>query len=241
LNFSKVLILFRKIINGIKDILFPKNCVGCGEEGGWLCDKCYEKLFFNSPQACLFCSKFITYSSICKDCVKKSALDGLVVLYGYEEKNVIARLIKLFKYSGVEDIVEVWERVFADYFWEPKRMDFIPEMLVPVPLHSRRERERGYNQAELIARVVNHHFPDAVLDAQSLVRKKYTEQQAKLTREKRILNIQDVFIWRAKESCPSQVLLIDDVFTTGSTMQECAKTLKRAGAREVWGLVLARG
>ncbi len=178
---------------------------------------------------------------MCKDCVKKSALDGLVVLYEYEEKNVIARLIKLFKYSGVEEIVEVWEKIFADYFWEQKRMDFVPDMLVPVPLHSRRKRERGYNQAELIAKVVASHFPDAVLDAQSLVRKKYTEQQAKLRREKRILNMHDVFIWKAKESCPSQVLLIDDVFTTGSTMQECAKTLKQAGANEVWGLVLGRG
>jgi hypothetical protein len=107
--------LFRKIINEIKDVLFPKNCVGCAEEGSWLCGKCYQKLFFKSPEACLFCSKFITFSSICKDCVKKSALDGLVVLYEYQEKNVIARLIKLFKYSGVEDIVEVWERVFADF------------------------------------------------------------------------------------------------------------------------------
>lgn len=231
----------KSIIAEIKDVLFPQICVGCNEEGNWLCSACSKGLPFSDNKNCLSCSKFLPSGSICRDCSQKSYLDGLVVLYKYEEKNIIARLIKLFKYSGVEEIVDVLEKMAADFFWEPKRVGFTPDVLVPVPLHPRRERERGYNQAYLIAKIFAYHFPEAVLDAESLVRKKYTEQQAKLAREKRMRNIQDVFVWVGEGDCPAQVLLVDDVYTTGSTMEECAKTLKQAGAREVWGIVLARG
>jgi len=111
--------------------------------------------------------------------------------------------------------------------------------LIPVPLHGRRERERGYNQAQIICDVLSSRYGTAQ-SVGSLLRIRHTAQQAKLGRAGRLNNMKNAFEWRGGV-VPEHVVLVDDVYTTGATMQECARVLKAAGAKRVEGYVIARG
>ncbi|GAI53812.1 unnamed protein product [marine sediment metagenome] len=114
------------------------------------------------------------------------------------------------------------------------------EVLVPVPLHQKRLRERGYNQSRLLAQELGKLINLPVVD-NCLVRKKHAPPQARsLTVDERRSNVADAFAYRDQRLKDKQVLLIDDVSTSGATLDTCAAALKAAGAISVWGLVLAR-
>lgn len=113
-------------------------------------------------------------------------------------------------------------------------------LIIPVPLHPKRLRWRGFNQSEKIADIIasNLQIP---IDSTSLKRIKFKTPQAKLKKEDRIKNISNNFNWHGNKLNQQNIILIDDVTTTGATLNECAKVLKANGAKEVWGLVLANG
>ncbi len=205
------------LISRVKDLLFPKFCAGCGQEGSWLCADCLPEI-----------NTLKTEKAVAN-------LDGITALFDYGE-NTASKLIKMFKYNYLLEIADIFEKIINatkfNYNWQ----DFV---IMPVPLHARRERERGFNQAEILGKIFSEKFGLSI--NKNLQRAIYTTQQAKLSREERLLNLENAFIWADKAKiAPEKVLLVDDVFTTGATMQECAKVLKNNGTKVVWSLVLAR-
>ena len=204
------------LVEEIKDVLFPKFCAGCGVEGEWLCSNCFP------------------IPSQPKTDKAAANLDGVTALFDYGE-NSVSKLIRFFKYNYLLDTVDIFRKIISDVKFDDSWFGFV---IIPVPLHARRERERGFNQAEILANLFSKKFGLAI--NKNLKRGIYTAQQAKLSREERLLNLKDAFAW-IRDEAPEKVLLVDDVFTTGATMQECAKVLKNNGVRIVSCLVLARG
>lgn len=232
-----------------KNLLFPVSCVSCGDEGLWCCGSCLALLPIRFHQQCPLCQKPTSNGEACPDCLPSSHLDGVTALYDYRENSPVAKLIKTCKYRFSDDIstvlpdlvrkvgVEVWAHLL--------RQKGVLNC-VPVPLHPRRERERGFNQAALISQAVAAVWSSLglVVDARHehlLARVRYTTPQAELGAVERRTNLKGAFSCNSLEAVPEQVVLIDDVFTTGSTMQECAHMLKQHGVKWVWGVVLARG
>lgn len=206
------------LIEKARDLFFPKFCVGCGVEGDWLCRECL--MTPSSPQ---------TEKAVAN-------LDGVTALFDYGE-NPVSKLIKTFKYNYLLDTVEIFKKIIINAKFDNTWSDFV---IIPVPLHARRQRERGFNQSEIIAKLFSEKLGLKINT--NLRRVIYTAQQAKLSGEERRKNLKDAFIFNASEGrVPEKVLLVDDVFTTGATMQECTKVLKNNGVKIVWGLALARG
>jgi ComF family protein len=226
--------MLRRVIKVVKDFLFPIFCVDCGREGVVLCKQCKRRIKVRP---------FVFHPSV-------RALDlGVLVFFPYIPNSVVGRLISFWKYHFVEEVSEEWR-----YFFNQERLFLFrylsnfkqtqPIYLVPVPLHPRRERERGFNQARVLANtlgecLVGRGFKVQILDCIRRVR--YTSQQAKLNNVIREKNLQGAFVWEEKNIVPEQVILVDDVLTTGFTAQECAQVLRSAGVKKIGMIVLAHG
>lgn len=170
-------------------------------------------------------------------CSTRYSLDGLTSFYRYD--GPVRAAIKRLKYKPyLSDLVDVLVRPsFNNATIQQFNNDYI---VIPVPLHPQRERERGFNQAALlgkaIAKRLSLQFRDRVLK-----RTRYTKPQAVLKEKERRKNLADAFIHNTKYMIHNtDVLLVDDVWTTGSTMRACANILKRGGAKKVWAMTLAR-
>ena len=231
-------ILADKIAAELKDYIFPLFCLGCGQEGLWLCPDCGGKIL-RASSGCPVCAARNLSGLPCGRC--RSALDQIKAIIFYQEDGLSGQAIKLFKYSYAEDIYVVFEKIIIEYLHLAKDSYKDIDCIVPVPLHPRRYAERGFNQAQIFAQTVAEIL-DKQLLGDLLLRSRYTAVQAKLTKSQRIKNIKDAFALKRDFSLKSlNILLVDDVFTTGATMQECARVLKKAGARAVRGLALSRG
>ena len=216
-----------KPLDYFKDLIFPRFCITCGKEGEWWCERCLSKSGCN-PQ----CSHPENYGR------NENHLDGILAFFNYAEDQPIALLLKQFKYRQAFEIGDVWKKIItAQAVSIAMYSDFT---LLPVPLHPRRERERGFNQAEVLARIVSELPGRTGPIAGNLRRLRHTPRQAELPRAERLKNLTGAFAWQGMP-VPAQVLLVDDVYTTGATMNECAKILKQVGAKVVFGLVLAKG
>lgn len=215
--------IIMKIISNIKDIIFPTHCLGCNQEGSWICKKCLANIQLN----------YQIDQAI-------ESLDGLIAFFNYNEKEIIGRLIKLLKYDYITELNNYIEEILL------KNNIIIEEdlsqmIIIPVPLHLRRLRERGFNQSDILANIFKNKFNLGDIDNKLLLRKKYTPQQAKLNKEDRIKNLQGAFVVNNNKLIPKSVVLVDDIYTTGVTMLECALALRKKGVKNIWGMVLARG
>ena len=236
------------------DLLFPVCCVGCDEEGGWLCGVCFREVEFVCEQACFKCGKSNDFGEVCDECKEDDGLDGVIV-FGCYRDDILKKLIKRYKYYFVRDLSKVIGE-FMNYCLKnllnqvkflnkrkgrPIFLDNLSNVvLMSVPLHARRERWRGFNQAQLLAHEVASYFCLEVDDL-NLVRVKYGKAQAKMDLSQRVGNIRGSFSWNGEKLDGRSVLLIDDVVTSGATLSEIARVLKENGAGEVWGLCVARG
>ncbi len=220
-------IKFFDIKNFILNILFPVECLGCSRDDYWLCEDCQKKLKYNQ-------NYFIEKSAF-------SCLDGAFVVFDYNNK-LVEKLIKNFKYKFIKDIGDTLGSL-ASSFLENKqdKINLNNIIIIPVPLHKKRLNWRGFNQAEEVAKIIANNINHPFLNTQDLVKIKNTQPQAKLDRELRKINIKNSFSWQGKNLKGKTILLIDDVMTTGSTLDECAYTLKNAGALRVYSLVIAHG
>ncbi len=233
---------FKKTVNFLKDVLFPKHCLECGQEGEWICQKCLKilRLVVKPQFFCPRCYKDNFSGRTCPDCQPQSPLDRAVAAVQYEER-LVSQLVKLLKYNYVEEVGAIFGRLIEDFGRQNPTFLSAPAeeyLIVPVPLHRRRYVWRGFNQAEILAR----YWSDALkieLDSRLLARQRHTRTQVGLTGEQRRKNLVGAFAVK-KPLLKAKIILVDDVFTTGSTLQECARVLKSAGAQEVWGLTLAR-
>lgn len=228
-----------KFLHRIKDeiisVLFPLYCVGCGREGRWCCEECATLLANQAVLKCPVCFKTTVAGRTCEECKKYSSLDGLVAAASYADP-AIRSLIKALKFDRARETIPFIAR--ASVHGRGVIAAIVRDaFVVAVPLHRARSRMRGYNQAELIAKNL---FPDLVYESDALIRIKNTSPQSDLDSEKRLSNPKGAF--RAVRSFFGQtILLVDDVYTTGATMEACAKVLKEAGAQSVWGFAVARG
>jgi competence protein ComFC len=218
------------------NLLFPQRCLGCGEEGEILCRSCLNSALRIMPPICPKCGKPQSSGVLCPRCVNwKTDLDGIRSPFRFD--GVIREAIHQFKYKNIRTLSAPLANLLKDYYF----LNSIPtQALVPVPLHSKRLKERGYNQAELLAQELGKllHFP-VIIDC--LVRDSYILPQAKTSSaEERHKNVKDAFSCRSSKLTGIQVLLIDDVSTSGSTLDACAAALKSSGVVSTWGLVIAR-
>lgn len=191
-------------------------CQDCGQEGSYLCPGCKTKLLAPPPLG-----------------------KNFLVAASYEE-SPIQRLLWNFKYNSVAEIAPVLGELLIDYIRAHSLLFELRDCLVvPVPLHQRRQRARGFNQAGLLAQNVCQKL--ALQYAPILKRTKNTKSQVELKRQKRLLNVQGVFaLCSPTDLSGKKILLIDDVAATGATLGECAKVLQSAGAAKIWKLVVAR-
>ncbi len=258
--------LFNKSKNFILDLLFPIECLGCGQPGDWLCRECFRKLKLNHSQYCLACKQENKFGQFCKNCSPNYYLDGIWIAGDYDDA-VLSKLIKNLKYRFAKNIAQtlgnflaifvrnlinkakidksdlthgVGWRKFEKISQSPKILFNLKNaLLIPVPLHKKRYNWRGFNQAQMIADCLAKNFN--LTTNNQLIRHKHKKAQAKLKEAERKINIQGCFAWQGPKLDNQQIILIDDVVTTGSTLNECAKVLKKAGAKKVWGLVVAKG
>lgn len=229
---------------GILDIIFPKKCAGCGKNGTYFCTSCIlsSKLCF--PQVCPICGRNSVDGVIHKWCERNLAPDGLISIWTYE--GVPRSLILKLKYKYVSEIALSLAVPAAGIFKQLKRNSpSTPNwnkslVLVPVPLHWTRKNWRGFNQIEEIGKILSQLLGWRI--EKLLVRTKIAKQQVGLKGIERKKNVQGVFRLTNNLTIQqlSEVVLFDDVWTTGATMLEAAKVLKKAGIKRVWCLTLAR-
>lgn len=217
------------------DFLFPPRCIGCGSSESFLCLDCSQAFPKLSPPYCLRCGMPAGGGSICSQCTKLVAIDGLRSPFLY--RDLAREAIIQLKYKRIKALAEPLGQLLASYLSSnPLPID----TLVPVPLHPKRVRERGYNQSSLMVRELGR-LTDLPVIGDSLVRLRNTAPQVRITgTEQRQLNVRGAFRCDDQGFQGRRVLVVDDVCTTGATLDSCALALKEAGAASVWGLTLAR-
>ncbi len=215
------------------NVLFPPRCVICRREGEWFCAACCARVELVLPPICERCGRPL-HGERCAFCLESPLeIDGLRAVAFFD--GVMREAIHCFKYQRRTELVLQFGSMLSSYLTaQPIGVDLV----VPVPLHSERERWRGYNQALLLARETALHQKLA-LWYNVLERTRATPPQVGLDAKARRANVRDAFMAR-EEVAGARILLIDDVCTTGATMNSCAIALKRRGAKAVWGLALAR-
>lgn len=218
------------------NLLFPQWCVGCGKEGCLICPSCYRSLPRIMPPICPKCGKPQSSGTLCPGCIgRQTEIDGIRSPFRFD--GVVRQAIHQLKYRNLRTLSVPLSELLKDYLVANP----VPgQVLVPVPLHPKRIRERGYNQSSLLAHKLGKLINLPIVD-DCLIRLRPTPPQARTsTVAERQSNVARAFSCRDHRLQDKQVLLIDDVSTSGATLNACAIALKAAGATSVWGLVLAR-
>ena len=218
------------------DFLFPRWCIGCGKEGDFLCYSCRQRLPRIMPPLCPRCGRPQPNGIPCPSCVAWQAdIDGIRSPFRFD--GLIREAIHQLKYRNLRALAVSLAQLLQDYLVANPMPG---EVLVPVPLHHKRLRERGYNQSSLLARELGKFINLPVVD-DCLIRQRHALPQARTSSiNERQSNVAGAFACRNRRLQDKQVLLIDDVSTSGATLDACAGALKAGGATSVWGLVLAR-
>jgi len=226
----------RRLTDMFLDVVFPPRCVGCGRGGAYLCPACRRSIPLPTFPVCVRCGRALSGDGMCEHCSQGPGnnCDGIRAVSRFE--GPLREAIHAFKYEGLsalrgvlgELLVEGWTRL------RPRG-----DVIVPVPLHSRRLRERGYNQSALLARELGRHTGMPVLE-HALARVRATVPQVGLDVHQRRANVVGAFHARHVESIRNRaVLLVDDVCTTGATLDACAAVLRASGSVSIWALTLA--
>lgn len=229
----------RRTLGNLQDYFFPKNCLNCHAEGQWLCESCADSLFFIDGRFCFcpFCGCLCDSFGVCQKCRGRAGVEKVFSLFRYSDP-LARKIIKNFKYHYVKNMAEELMPLFRKFLFKYKNLlDVEGAVLIPVPLHWYKECNRGFNQAEELAKIMGKILGLPVLN--KLVSKKKTKNQAELEKEERFSNLQNCFM--VKNSVPKNIIIVDDVFTTGSTVRELALALKSKGAENIKVITLARG
>lgn len=236
-----------EVLNDMSDVLFPPQCLGCAEilhtlNDQIFCPTCKEQIHLITGSICHICGTTFpdspAESHLCADCLEKKPYFSCArAVFSYE--NIILNAIHRFKYKRNISIGETLASFMTDFQFP--NMDYADySIILPVPLHIKRLRERGFNQSLILARAIGekHQMP---VDFSLLKRHKFTLTQTGSNKKERKQNIKGAFeVTDKKKIAGKSIILIDDVYTTGATVNECAKTLIKAGAQKVSVLTLAR-
>lgn len=229
----------------LTDLVFPKRCAGCNKTGTYFCQKCVQNSKPHFPQVCPICERGSIDGLKHSWCQQSYSPDGLMVIWSYE--GVPRKLIHKLKYRFVSNLAtEIGSRVadfLKNYQRSNKKCPIWKEekfLVVPIPLHWMRKNWRGFNHCEEVARVIVKEIGWELINL--LVRKKMTKTQVGLKGEQRQKNVEGAFTLNPDVAISrfSNILLFDDVWTTGATILEATKALKKAGLKKVWCLTLAK-
>lgn len=224
---------------GLLDVLFPKKCVGCQKIGEYVCASCFATISFDTRGLCLACGKPSLDGMTHPVCLKTYTIDGSFC--GIVYKGMTKKLLYQFKYrpylSGLKEFLGelLYESLIQQELYQAVLST--KPILIPIPLSQKRQKDRGYNQALLLAKEVGKRFDLPVMDI--LKRSKETKPQYGLKKDERRENMKNAFVLSGKGG-KGTALLVDDILTTGSTLAEAAHVLKKAGFARVWGVALAR-
>ena len=236
--------MVNKIKEGVLDVLFPAVCAGCRKEGRYICERC-SVFAGEAPLICPVCFRASFGGERHSLCKSRYGLDGLVNMWEFE--GVIKNLIGKIKYYGITHAVaEIGKAAFGVMARDEKRFyAFLSFLLAKdtyiayIPMFEKKERHKGFNHAEKVAQEIGKISGRSVVSLLEKVRD--TRSQTELDKTERMENVRDSFRTSQKiHNSHLAVLLIDDIWTTGATMRECCKVLKKAGVQKVWGFTLAR-
>lgn len=251
--------------NFLLDLIFPRFCLGCQKEldqktASFICDICFNNIPLNSIQ-CHVCG-LRNNNGTCRHCLEKTFLNGLFAAGKYENE-ALREAIHKFKYNSIESLQKPLAELVIAYIRKELLTDKLTNsILVPIPLSWHRKLNRGFNQSELLAKELSKILNCLVVNL--LRRQKFSSPQAKIQDwQKRKENISGAFTIKSKAlnllalSPPysyftrrrmlgklgeiKRVVLVDDVSTSSATLEEAAKVLKKAGVKEIYGLVVAKG
>ncbi|MCX7955541.1 MAG: ComF family protein [Patescibacteria group bacterium] len=228
----------------IKDIFFPKFCLNCKKPGGYICLKCQKKLLYINFQKCFYCQKISLYNLTHYNCLKNFYIDQVGSVFYYND--FLKKIIKNIKYRFVKEALDELLKLinplnisFLEFYKKISSDIFIQ----PIPLHKNKLKERGFNQACSISLYLNRLLNFPIIDF--LERVKETKNQAQIEkRQERYLNTKGAF--RLKKQIDNnllknkRIILVDDVITTGYTVNEAAKVLKKSGVLKVYCFTLAQ-
>lgn len=227
----------------ILDLLFPPQCCGCGVTGMILCVLCAGALVRIPPQ-CFVCHAWVpgTESAppgrTCKRCRPHSAVYAFFSPFSYQQ-DAMRELVHTLKYRRNREVASLFADMLAAHLADMRIALPKDAVLVPVPLHKTRERERGFNQSWLIAKLLGEKLGVEV-GRDALRKIKKTMPQMVLLREERLRNLTDTFTVRNPLAVRGKTIaLIDDVKTTGATLEEASRVLKQAGANQIWAITVA--
>ncbi len=215
--------IFKRVKNFLLDFIFPRLCAGCGLSGVLVCAECLGRMVAEN--------KRMTF--------RGSNFDELLVAIKYEKNSLIQKLIFLFKYHYSRDLAEILGQFLVSLFEQYNHFPRDRIIVTFVPMHKKREKFRGFNHAESLAKCFGAKADLPV--AEILKRIRNTQEQAQLKRSERLVNLKDSFQFLGPGLEGKIVVLVDDVSTTGTTLTECSKVLKENGAGHVIGLVLCHG
>ena len=226
----------KQLQNEVTEFLFPGTCIGCGKFGDFICIVCSRKLPRLLPPVCQRCGKPEPSAHLCTECWKKRhGIDGIRSVYIFE--GLIRTAVYELKYYNLRSISGILGKYMADYY---RQYNLFGDYLVPVPLHAKRYRQRGYNQSELLAARLSE-LTGVPLLANAVMRVVDNVPQARTsTIDQRRTNVEGVFQCENGLVDGKEIIIIDDVCTSGATLEACADALKRAGARRTFGFTLAR-
>ncbi len=226
-----------RVRQAVLDVLFPSRCVGCGAYGSFFCSSCQAELPRARPPRCPVCWQPQRQGDACGRCrEERPAFQGARSLYLYQ--GVAREAVHALKYNYLSALAQPMAQLMARYVEEEA---IEADLLVAVPLYARRQRLRGYNQSFLLAREVSRRL-NLPLAAAALVRRNDTPPQARASEaDARRRNVAGAFDCRPGAVAGRRVLLVDDVTTTGATLDACARALlAKGGASSVWALTFAR-
>jgi ComF family protein len=231
--------------NWLVDALFPRRCLGCGRYGSYCCTACLGSLHFPRELSCPSCGNPSPLGAFCAECAPGRSLRGVWVAQHYGN-HLVRELIHHVKYDGLTELATTLGHILVATL---RAFDLPPAWhdtprgawhLTPVPLAPLKLRQRNFNQAAVLANVVHEEagLPLGLV----LARTRHTKPQNKLTPEERAQNVAEAFaVVPGAEVHNKTFILVDDVYTSGATLEACAAALTAAGAREVWGLTVAKG
>ncbi|MBX9743282.1 MAG: ComF family protein [Chthoniobacterales bacterium] len=232
--------LFSKVSNVLLELFYPLHCDGCDValfEKSHLCQECWGSLKPLAKPFCEICSCKIVADARCPNCADRK-LHFVAGVSAFQYDGLMRTLLYRLKYGRDQRLKKVMGELLVPALQDERLQGIFFEAIVPVPLHPRSEREREFNQAQLLACEVALHYQRPLKSLLQCLRP--ASPQARSDRKKRMEHRKNLFSLRLPQQLSGNYLLVDDVLTTGATLDACAKALLEAGAEGVWAITVAR-
>lgn len=230
----------------LSDLIFPVRCTNCHKFGEYVCRGCLRTIAIKKSFECIGCKRDTPFGQTCYLCAKTNFVGQLFIVADYKNP-LVEKILKFLKYKFIFDMrrpLSILMKKYLKWLALDKKCNIFEAnpLLVPIPLHPRRLNWRGFNQSELLAKDLADTF-QMEMASDAIERTINTTPQADIKdKEERLKNLNGIFrIKKGVKIVGREILLIDDVCTTGATLNECARVFRASGASKVVALVIARG